>query len=144
MRPPAIGYLHKGVSGTAQAWDETGIRSLARRFGYDLSKIVTFTDRVDDPVKRLLNTVESTDAEAVFIPSRKHLGDEIPAALIEACDVIEVDTEISHARTLPSVFDPPPASEGDTVGDRASRDRPAVTGRCGLPGGEGAAASPLT
>lgn len=140
MKPVAIGYLHKGISGTAQAWDETRIRSLARRLGYDLSKIVTFTDRVDNPMKRLLITVGSTGAEAVFVPSRKHLGGEVPASLVNACDVVEVDTETTHARTLSSVFDPP-TSEGDTVGHRDSRDRPAVAGGCGLPCGEGAETS---
>jgi hypothetical protein len=33
MIPTAIGYVRKDISGTRQQWDETQVRSLARRLG---------------------------------------------------------------------------------------------------------------
>lgn len=133
MRPPAIGYLRKDVSGSAQGWHETQIQGLAKRFKYDLAKIIAFSERVDDPLQRLLNTIASTKAEAVFVPSVEHFGGEIPEVLTKACDVVIVDTEETLARRLPTLFDPPISSEGELCGHRDSRDRTAVAGRSGLP-----------
>ncbi|WP_328411738.1 hypothetical protein [Nocardia sp. NBC_00403] len=43
MKPTAIGYLRSDISGTAQNWDEIRMRSLAKRYGYDLAKNIVFT-----------------------------------------------------------------------------------------------------
>jgi hypothetical protein len=107
VNPPAIGYLRADVSGVSQAWDETRIRSLARRFGYDLGRIVVFHARTDDPMRRLLNVVTNTEAEAVFAPSEKHFGGAVPQSLINVCDVVTVDDEQTCSRDLAAKLRPP-------------------------------------
>lgn len=109
MNPAAIGYLRADVSGTSQVWHETQIRSLAKRFGYDLGRIVVFNARTDDPLRRLLIVVGKTKAEAVFVPSEEHFGGPVPKSLIDVCDVVAVDSEHTHSRQLANVFDPPKA-----------------------------------
>jgi hypothetical protein len=98
MKPPAIGYLRSDVSGQRQQWDETQIRRLAKRFGYDLAKIVVFGAHTDDPTQRLINVVQSTSAEAVFVPSIAHLGGEVPAKLVAVTEVNTVSPEETYAR----------------------------------------------
>lgn len=105
--PPAIGYLRVDISGTSQAWDEARIRSLARRYGYDLSRIVPFSERTDNPAQRLLNVVANTGAEAVFAPSEKHFDGGVPQSLIDVCDVITVDDEQTRSRDLAARLRPP-------------------------------------
>lgn len=105
--PPAIGYLRSDVSGVSQAWDEARIRSLARRFGYDLSRIVVFSERTDDPVRRLLNVATHTEAVAVFAPSEKHFGGPVPPSLVNVCDVVTVDDEHTRSRDLAARLQPP-------------------------------------
>ena len=74
MKPIAIGYLRSDLSGAAQNWDEIRIRSLAKRYGYDLAKTIVFTARTADPLTGLITIVQRINAEAVFIPHRRHLG----------------------------------------------------------------------
>ncbi|MFD6391251.1 hypothetical protein [Nocardia sp. NPDC060259] len=103
MKPPAIGYLRRDISGVAQSWDETQIRSLAERLGYRFTKTVVFSDRTTDPIGRLLGVVTTTQAAAVVTPSLTHLGPDLPDALLAACDVITVSPEITNARTIPAL-----------------------------------------
>jgi hypothetical protein len=107
VNPPAIGYLRSDVSGISQQWHETQIRSLAKRFGYDLSRIVVFNERTDDPVQRLLNVVTNTEAEAVFAPSEDHFGGPVPLSLVNVCDVVTVDDEHTRSRDLAARLQPP-------------------------------------
>lgn len=102
MKPPAIGYLRRDISGVAQPWDETQIRSLAERLGYRFTKTVAFSDRTTDPLGRLLAVVASTAAVAVVTPSLAHL-DDLPEAVLAACDIVTVTPEITHSRTLPAL-----------------------------------------
>ncbi|WP_433567002.1 hypothetical protein ACQP1O_18555 [Nocardia sp. CA-151230] len=98
--PTAIGFLRRDISGTRQQWDETQIRSLAARFGYDLAKILVFGPDTDRPVHRLRVAVSRTGAAAVFVPGPRHFDDaRVPAALVAAADVVTVDTEQTYART---------------------------------------------
>lgn len=98
-KPIAIGYLRRDVSGTRQDWDETRIRSLAARFGYDLCKTLAFDSGTDRPVHRIKVAVSRTRAEAVFVPSADHFdGGEVPGELVQAADVVTVDTEETFAR----------------------------------------------
>ncbi|MFC4125365.1 hypothetical protein [Nocardia rhizosphaerae] len=97
MKPPAIGYLRRDISGVAQSWDETQIRSLAERLGYRFTKTVVFSDRTTDPIGRLLDVVGTTEAAAVVTPDLGHLGDHAEVVLA-ACDVITVSPETTHAR----------------------------------------------
>ncbi|WP_410876384.1 hypothetical protein [Nocardia sp. A7] len=99
MKPIAIGYLRSDISGIAQSWDEIRIRSLARRYGYDLAKTIVFTSRTPDPITQLITIVRRTSTEAVFTPHRDHLGAQIATFLIRSCDVITVDDENTYARS---------------------------------------------
>ncbi|ATL64941.1 hypothetical protein CRH09_00520 [Nocardia terpenica] len=99
MRPVAVGYIHRGVSGVRQSWDEEQIRSLARRFGYNLAKIVTFGEHTDAPTRRLCTVVARMHAAAVITPSVLHFDTaEIPAELIRVAAVVTVDTQATYAR----------------------------------------------
>ncbi|WP_405137102.1 recombinase family protein [Nocardia sp. NBC_01388] len=99
--PTAIGYLRRDVSGFRQDWDETRIRSRAKRLGYDLAKIVVFGPNTDAPLERLINVVRNVDADAVIVPTATHFdGAEIPAPLVNVAEVITVDPEQTYARWL--------------------------------------------
>lgn len=99
MKPIAIGYLRSDLSGPAQNWDEIRIRSLAKRYGYDLAKTIVFTARTADPLTGLITIVRRINAEAAFVPHRRHLGVEMPLTLVGTCDVITVDDESTYARS---------------------------------------------
>ncbi|MFE3541786.1 hypothetical protein ACFXK0_02305 [Nocardia sp. NPDC059177] len=103
MKPPAIGYLRRDISGVAQSWDETQIRSLAERLGYRFTKTVVFSERTVDPIRRLLEVVGTVEAAAVVTPSLAHLDHDVPDRLLAACDVVTVSPEMTHARTLPAL-----------------------------------------
>lgn len=97
----AIGYLRRDVSGSRQPWDEEQIRSLARRFGYDLSRIVAFSQHTDEPHQRLCNVVGRVGATAVFVPSTDHfpIPEEVPASLLHLTDIVTVDTQFTYTRS---------------------------------------------
>ncbi|MFI6172101.1 hypothetical protein ACIBCN_35360 [Nocardia sp. NPDC051052] len=103
-RPRAIGYLRRDVSGFSQPWHETQIRSLARRLGYDLAKIVVFGPDTDGPVDRLLNVVRSVGAEAVVVPGAEHFGGKVPEGVVRVCDVITVSPQYTYARSYALPF----------------------------------------
>ncbi|MEV0249438.1 hypothetical protein AB0H76_22755 [Nocardia sp. NPDC050712] len=97
----AIGFLRRDISGISQGWDETQMRSLAKRLGYDLAKIVVFGSATHDPLGRLLGVIHRTDAVAIFVPKATHFDDaDIPAALVRVCDVITVTPEATYARPV--------------------------------------------
>ncbi|QIS13028.1 hypothetical protein [Nocardia arthritidis] len=100
LRPKAIGYLRRDVSGVSQVWDETLIRSTAKRLGYDLAKTIAFGPETDAPVARLIATARRIDAEAVIVPGPAHFDGEIPAEVVRVCDVITVSPENTFARRL--------------------------------------------
>ncbi|MGW4368667.1 2'-5' RNA ligase family protein [Nocardia takedensis] len=85
--PTAIGYLRKDVSGVHQQWDETRIRSHARRLGYELAKTVTFSTATDDPEARLINVVRSLEIDAVIAPSLDHFGGAVPEILVRSVEL---------------------------------------------------------
>lgn len=100
-KPNAIGFLASEVSGVRQTWDEAQIRSIAKRLGYDLCKIL-----VSQPIGQLKATVTRLDAESVIVPSAAHFdGGQVPADLVRTVDVITVDPLQTWARgaagTLP-------------------------------------------
>jgi hypothetical protein len=121
VKPPAIGYLRKDVSGVNKAWDQIQIRILAERLGYRFVKTVEFSQHTADPVGQLLGTIARDDVDAVVVPSLEHLSGEIPEALMLAVDVITVSPEATYARRLANLFDPV-ASQGDLHGE-SDRDR---------------------
>jgi hypothetical protein len=121
VKPPAIGYLRKDVSGVSKAWDQIQIRILAERLGYQLAKTIEFSQHTADPIGQLLATIARDQVDAVVVPSLEHLSGEIPEDLMLAADVITVSPEATYARRLPNLFDPV-ASQGDLHGE-SDRDR---------------------
>ncbi|GAB0108377.1 hypothetical protein JMUB6875_73930 [Nocardia sp. JMUB6875] len=98
-RSKAIGYLRRDVSGSRQQWDESRIRSLAARFGYDLCKTLVLGPDTDRPLHRVRVAVSRVGAEAVFTPSLEHFDrGRVPAELVAVADIITVDTEETFAR----------------------------------------------
>ncbi|MFD6160833.1 hypothetical protein ACFWF7_15015 [Nocardia sp. NPDC060256] len=125
-RPTAIGYLRRDVSGISQVWDETQIRSVAKRLGYELAKIVAFGAHTDEPVSQLLNTIARVRADAVVIPTLAHLADELDM-VVQVCDVITVNPENTYARwVLPTERWPAPgeAKAAMVLDDAAEGQRP--------------------
>ncbi|WP_181699349.1 hypothetical protein [Nocardia sp. GTS18] len=102
MKPIAIGFLRSDISGTAQNWDEIRIRSLAKRYGYDLAKTIVFGVRAQNPVGQLVDIVRRTSAEAIFAPTHRHLDDEFFDRLVRACDVVTVEDGTTYARSYVS------------------------------------------
>lgn len=88
--PTAIGYLRSDVSGIRQGWDETQIRSLAGRLGYNLTKTVAFSARTDDPMAQLVTLARKMNADAVIAPGVTHFGGAIPRELDQVTAVITV------------------------------------------------------
>ncbi|MGQ4596459.1 hypothetical protein [Nocardia sp. R6R-6] len=97
-KPTAIGYLRRDVSGVSQVWDETQIRSVAKRLGYDLAKVVVFGPNTDHPLTRLMNVVRTVDVDAVIVPGVAHFGGEVPTELVKVADVITTNTGQTFAR----------------------------------------------
>ncbi len=73
MSPTAIGYLRRDLSGISQPWDEIQIRSAAKNLGVNLAKTVTFGPRTAQPIRQLLELLESTGATCVICPNIEHL-----------------------------------------------------------------------
>lgn len=96
-RPTALGYLRRDISGAQQAWDETQIRSLAKRLGYDLVKTLIFDADNEYRLDQLETAVQINQAEAVIIPTLDHL-DGTADPLVKFCDVITVRPENTYAR----------------------------------------------
>jgi hypothetical protein len=96
-KPTAIGYLRTDVSGSSQTWDEIQIRSLAKRYGYDLAKTVTFSAQTEHPLSRLLTVVQRMDVDAVITPNLEHLGGAVPPALIRVCEINTISPEATYA-----------------------------------------------
>jgi hypothetical protein len=106
QKPTALGYLRRDVSGISQTWDEIQIRSIAKRFGYDLAKTVVFGRETDHPESGLLNVIRTMDVDAVIVPKVEHLGGDVPGELVRVCDVITVNPENTYARwALPTCAD---------------------------------------
>ncbi|NEW40760.1 hypothetical protein GV794_01810 [Nocardia cyriacigeorgica] len=94
-RPVAVGFLRTDLSGPRQAWDETTMRSMAKRHGYDLAKTLALPEAADT-ITPLSTAIQRTKAVALFVPSLEHLGGTIPRPLTRV-EVIDVDTGRTHA-----------------------------------------------
>lgn len=111
-KPTCIGYLRTDVSGMAQLWDQSQIRRLATRLGYDFSDMVVYDPRFGrPPLARLKAQATRLDAEAVIVPGPEHFSNgQIPDALVRQLDVITVNPEETYARRAMSPLrDLPPA-----------------------------------
>ncbi|MEV6067610.1 hypothetical protein AB0L82_13730 [Nocardia sp. NPDC052001] len=91
-RPPCLGYLRTDVSGAGQLWDQSQIRRLAERLGYDFADMVIYDPKFGrPPFARLKAQATRLDAEAVLVPSVEHFdGEEMPGVLVRELDVITV------------------------------------------------------
>ncbi|GAB2520849.1 hypothetical protein [Nocardia heshunensis] len=100
--PTALGYLRTDVSGVSQLWDETEIRRLAARYGYDLAEIVVYDPAGGrPPLARLKAQATRLDAEAVFVPSLAHFdGCDVPGPLVQRLDVVTVHPESTYSRRV--------------------------------------------
>lgn len=99
-KPTALGYLRTDVSGIAQLWDESQVRKVASRLGYDFSGVVVY-DPVSGrpPLARLKSQATRLNAEAVIVPGPEHFeGGQVPSALVQNLDVITVHPEQTYAR----------------------------------------------
>ncbi|MEC3915425.1 hypothetical protein [Nocardia sp. CDC160] len=99
-KPTCLGYLRTDVSGVGQQWDESEIRRLAARYGYDLAEVVVFDpNSARPPLARLKTQATRLAAEAVIVPSPAHFSDgHIPSSLVQRLDVITVHPEETYAR----------------------------------------------
>ncbi|MBF6235698.1 hypothetical protein IU474_01200 [Nocardia otitidiscaviarum] len=99
-RATAIGYLRTDVSGAAQFRDESRIRELAARLGYDFADMIVYDPKFGrPPLARLKAQATRLDAAAVIVPGPEHFeGGHIPASLVEYVDVITVTPEEVCAR----------------------------------------------
>ncbi|AYF78898.1 hypothetical protein D7D52_10315 [Nocardia yunnanensis] len=108
-RPTALGYLRTDVSGLAQLWDESEVRRLAQRLGYDFAGLVIYDPLSGrPPLARLRAQATKLAAEAVITPGPEHFPHgQIPAALIQKLDVITVHPEATYARpAIPGISHP--------------------------------------
>ncbi|MET8874207.1 hypothetical protein [Nocardia sp. NPDC004604] len=103
-KPAAIGYLRTDISGISQTWDEIQIRSLAKRYGYDLAKTVAFSAQTDHPLSRLLNVVRRLDVDAVITPNLEHLGGAVPPDLVRVCEINTISPKATYAPHAPFRF----------------------------------------
>ncbi|MEC3919746.1 hypothetical protein [Nocardia sp. CDC160] len=110
-KPTALEYLRTDVSGIGQQWDESEIRRLAQRYGYDFADMVTYDPNSGrPPLARLKAQATRLDAEAVFVPSLEHFEDgESPASLVQKLDIVTVHPEETYARRpMPPLRNIPP------------------------------------
>ncbi|CAM4518785.1 hypothetical protein NONI108955_41115 [Nocardia ninae] len=99
LKPIAVGYLRRDIAGVAQPWNETQIRSLARRLGYNLAKTVVFGASTAHPVPELIEAARRAKADAVIVPSVTHFdGNAVPGELTRVVDVVTVSPEETYAR----------------------------------------------
>ncbi|SUA75178.1 Uncharacterised protein [Nocardia otitidiscaviarum] len=111
-KPTCLGYVRTDVSGMALLWDQSRIRRLADRLGYDFADMVIYDPKFGrPPLARLKAQATRLDAEAVIVPSPDHFeGAQIPGVLVKQLDVITVDPEETYARrAMPPLHDLPPA-----------------------------------
>ncbi|MFE3229358.1 hypothetical protein [Nocardia sp. NPDC059228] len=101
LLPSAVGFLRSDVSATKQQQDERAIERCARLSGYDLRKIVVFSERTLEQVHRLRVVVDRTRVDAVIVPSVEHFdARSVPAELLEVAAVLTVSPRDAYARTL--------------------------------------------
>ncbi len=99
LKPIAVGYLRRDIAGVAQGWNETQIRGVARRLGYNLAKTVVFSAKTANPIPELIATARRAKSDAVIVPSVTHFErNAIPDELTQVVDVITVSPEETYAR----------------------------------------------
>ncbi len=118
-KPTCLGYIRTDVSGLAQLWDQSQIRKLATRLGYDFADMVVYDPKFGrPPLARLRAQATRLDAEAVIVPGPEHFeGGEVPGTLVQQLDVITVSPEETYARRcMPPLRDRPTLPPAQTDG----------------------------
>ncbi|MET9490976.1 hypothetical protein [Nocardia sp. NPDC006630] len=115
-KPTALGYLRTDVSGASRFWDESQIRDLAARLGYDFSGMVRYDPLSGRrPLARLKAQATRLDAQAVIVPGSDHFeGGQVPQSLLRQLDLIIVSPEETHTRRPTS----PRGPDADVVNRR--------------------------
>ncbi|MBF6182471.1 hypothetical protein IU481_29020 [Nocardia otitidiscaviarum] len=114
-RPTAIGYLRTDVSGMARFQDESRIRELSTRIGYDFADMVVHDPKFGrPPLARLKTQAARLGALAVIVPGLEHFeGGRVPGSLTERIDVVTVCPEATYeSRTMQSPELPPSKANG--------------------------------
>lgn len=124
-KPTCLGYLRTDVSGVAQLWDQSQIRKLATRLGYDFADMVIYDPKFGrPPLARLKAQATRLDAEAVIVPSAEHFDSgQVPKTLVRQVDVITVNPEETYARQTMPIRDRPSARADGAQGARRSMPR---------------------
>ncbi|WP_040835485.1 hypothetical protein [Nocardia brevicatena] len=98
---PALVYLRADISGDRCRWDETRLRGLAIRLGYEPRATIVATAAAEGRIELLLRGVELHRAEAVFVPGREHLDGQVER--VKARIDIIVDVDDIEARWTPTM-----------------------------------------
>ncbi|WP_194816944.1 hypothetical protein [Nocardia sp. XZ_19_385] len=75
------------------------------RYGYELDKPIEADARLERPIRLLIGSVCAAGADAVIVPSLDHLGGDVPVSLVNACDVIALDTENTYSGWASTPFE---------------------------------------
>ncbi|WP_245717293.1 hypothetical protein [Nocardia jejuensis] len=116
-KPACLGYLRIDISGSEILRDQSRIRALADRLGYDFADFVLYDPRFGrPPLARLKAQATRLAAEAVIVPGAEHFaGGRVPESLVRQLDVITVNPEETYARyAIPRDTDAPPATAGES------------------------------
>ncbi len=73
------------------------MRSLAKRFGYDLCKAIVFGEFTEDPIGELVYAIGRAGVEALFVPGLEHFDGIVPRTLVSIADVITVNPVRTYA-----------------------------------------------
>ena len=101
MKPKAVGFLHREISGINQEADEKALRDTARRKHLDLARTFVPSSIVDNPALRLTVILARVQADTIIVPDRTHLGAD-GAVLNQTYRIIEV----AHDLGEPKIWEP--------------------------------------
>ncbi|ATL67824.1 hypothetical protein CRH09_18115 [Nocardia terpenica] len=91
MKPKAVGFVDKQLSGAQGYHHEIKIRDTAKNWHLDLARTMTPGPEVDDPIKRLLTMIGRLGASTVIAPRLTHFGG-YEDSVIACATVIEAET----------------------------------------------------
>lgn len=97
----AVVYIRSDLSGHARQLDESRLRRLAIRFGYDVCEVLLVDGTRSQRLVYLEDGIRAHGAEAVFVPTVEHLDGQLGRIVAQA-DVIEQSGE-TYARWSPIV-----------------------------------------
>ncbi|WP_227980006.1 hypothetical protein [Nocardia spumae] len=75
MKPRAVGFLHREISGARQEADEHAIRVTAGTAHLDLARTFACSHLVEQPMQRLENILSRVESNTIIVPELRHLDD---------------------------------------------------------------------